>query len=83
MEEQSVTTQEIAKNVTQTSQGLGDVNANISRSSTVAAQIAQEIGEVKNAAGEMSSNSTQVNDSSMALSHLAKQLNAVVRRFKV
>jgi methyl-accepting chemotaxis protein len=83
VEEQSVTTQEIAKNVTQTSQGLGDVNANISRSSTVAAQIAQEIGEVKHAAGEMSANSIQVNDSSEALSHLAKQLNEMVGRFKV
>jgi methyl-accepting chemotaxis protein len=83
VEEQSVTTQEIAKNVTQTSQGLGDVNANISRSSTVAAQIAQEIGEVKHAAGEMSANSIQVNDSSVALSQLAKQLNEMVGRFKV
>ncbi len=83
VEEQSVTTQEIAKNVTQTSRGLEDVNANISRSSTVSAQIAQEIGEVKNAAGEMSSNSTQIHDSSVALSTLAKHLNEMVNRFKV
>ena len=49
----------------------------------VSAQIAQDIGEVKDAAAAMSNNSTQVDQSATALSRLAEELNTMVHRFKV
>ena len=83
VEEQSVTTREIAGNVAQASQGIGEVNTNISQSSTVSGQIAAEIAEVNTAAGQMSQNSSQVNTNTRGLSDLADELNAMVGRFKV
>jgi methyl-accepting chemotaxis protein len=83
VEEQSVTTKEIASNVMQASDGIGHVNENVSQSSTVSEQIAKEIEEVTQAAGEMSNSSAQVNLSAEALSDLALQLDAMVKRFRI
>jgi methyl-accepting chemotaxis protein len=82
VEEQSVTTKEIASNVMQASDGIGHVNENVFQSSTVSEQIAKEIEEVTQAAGEMSNSSAQVNLSAEALSDLALQLDAMVKRFR-
>jgi methyl-accepting chemotaxis protein len=83
VEEQSFATGEIASNISQASVGIGEVNENVSQGSVVSAQIAQEISEVKDAAASMSTNSAQVDQSATALSGLAKELNAMVNRFKV
>ncbi len=83
VEEQSVTTREIAGNVANASQGLSEVNDSVSRSSKVATDIAEEIAEVMQAANEMSNSSSQVNSSSSELADLAGKLNDMVGRFKV
>ncbi len=83
VEEQSAATREIASNIGQASAGINEVSENVSQSSVVSAQIAHEISEVKDAAGHMSKNSTQVNRNATDLSRLAGELNAMVKRFKV
>ena len=83
VEEQAVTTQEIASNVAQASQGIGEVNENVAQSSSVSAEIARDIAEVNQAGIEVSSGSEQINSSAHELSQLAEKLNEMVSRFKV
>lgn len=83
VEEQSVTTQEIASNVAQASRGIAEVNENVAQSSTVAGEITKDINEVNQSAGEISNSSSQVNMSSEELLKLAELLNEMVGKFKV
>ena len=82
VEEQSVTTKEIANNVAQASQGIAEVTENVAQSSTVAADIARDISDVNQAAGEMSNSSAQVNMSAQELSRLAARLMGMVSKFR-
>jgi methyl-accepting chemotaxis protein len=81
--EQSLTTKEIAKNISQASKGIQEVNENVAQSSSVSTEIAKEITDVNQAAGEMSNSSSQMNLSTSELSKLAEELKALVSRFKV
>jgi len=83
VEEQSVTTKEIAENVVQASQGIQEVNQNVAQSSSVAGDIAKDIEGVNQASGEMSDSSNQVNSSAEALTLLSETLNEMVGKFKV
>ncbi len=83
VEEQSVTTREIADNVTQASQGLAEVTENVAQSSTVANEIAKDIADVNQTSSEMSSTSSQVNASAEELSKEAEQLMGMVAQFQV
>ncbi|MCD6274081.1 MAG: type IV pili methyl-accepting chemotaxis transducer N-terminal domain-containing protein [Deltaproteobacteria bacterium] len=83
VEEQSVTTREIAENVVQASQGIAEVTENVTQSSTVAGEIARDISEVNQSANEMSSSSSRVNVSAEELSGLAEQLKEMVGQFTV
>ena len=82
VEEQSVSTKEIAGNISQISSGIGEVNENVAQSSSVAGEITQSISEVNQAAGEMANSSSQVRLSAEELSKLAEQLNGMVGKFK-
>ena len=83
VEEQAVTTEEIAGNVAQASQGISEVNENVAQTSSVSAEIAKDISDVSQAGKEVSSGSEQINLSAEQLSTLAEQLNEMVSRFKV
>ncbi|MDH3356356.1 MAG: methyl-accepting chemotaxis protein [Desulfobacteraceae bacterium] len=83
VEEQSVTTKEIAQNVAQASQGIQEVNENVAQSSSVARDIAKDIADVNQSSGEMSDSSNQVNMSAEALARLSETLNELVGKFKV
>jgi methyl-accepting chemotaxis protein len=83
VEEQSVSTREIADNVTQASRGIHEVSENTAKSSSVADEIAKDIADVNQSSSEISSNSSQVDMSAQELSKLAKQLKEMVGTFKV
>jgi len=83
VEEQSVTTKEIAGNVVQASQGIQDSTESISHTNTVSIEITKDIVEVNQAAGEIVNSSSQVNMSAQELSGLADQLKGMVGQFKV
>ena len=83
VEEQSVTTKEIANNVNQASQGIQEVNENVAQSSVVSGEIAKDISNVNQESKEMSNGSSQVKVSAGDLSRLAEELKALVGRFKV
>lgn len=82
VEEQSVTTREIAANVGQASQGIQDTNNEIAYSSSAAINIADEISNVNQSAGEISQTSAKVNRSAEELKELAEKLNQMVGKFK-
>jgi methyl-accepting chemotaxis protein len=83
IEEQSVTTKEIAENIAVASQGLADVNQNVSESGTVSVEISQDIAEVNQESDSMTSSSLQVNLSAQDLRTLADDLNKVLTTFKI
>ncbi|MDY6974394.1 MAG: methyl-accepting chemotaxis protein, partial [Thermodesulfobacteriota bacterium] len=83
VEEQSVTTGEIAGNISQAAQGMQEVTENVTQSSTVAEEIAKDIVEVNQETNEMSNSSSQVNLSAEELNKLADQLKETVGRFRV
>ncbi len=82
VEEQSVTTNEITNNVSQTTSGILDVNEKINQTSEHARDIAGVISKVTSASEEMSQNSTQVNHSAQTLLNLAVKLSKLVGKFK-
>jgi methyl-accepting chemotaxis protein len=83
VEEQSVSTKEIADNIAQVSSGIQEVNENVAQSSKVSDDITKDIGEVNQAAGEISNSSSQVRLSAEELSSVSEHLNALVGRFKI
>ncbi|MBF0551103.1 MAG: methyl-accepting chemotaxis protein, partial [Deltaproteobacteria bacterium] len=83
VEEQSVTTNEIANNVSQVAQGIQDVNDGLAGSSHVSEEIAKDIANVNQAAGDMAQSSSKVNLSSEELAHLAARLKDMVGKFKL
>ena len=82
VEEQAVTSQEIANNVAQASQGIQEVNHNVNQSSTVAGSISGEMSAINASVKEISVSSDEVNSNSDQLSALAEKLQALVGRFK-
>ena len=82
VEQQSASTQEIAKNISRVSQGVYDVSRTVTESSVVADQIANEIAAVNQSAGEMSNSSSQVSLRAKELSGLAQKLIQMMSKFK-
>ena len=83
VEEQSVSTKEIAGNVTQASAGIQEVNAKVAESTASVDQVARNLARMNSASTEMSQQSTQVNDNTLSLSSLAEELKALVGQFKL
>jgi methyl-accepting chemotaxis protein len=83
VEEQSAATQEIANNIAQATQGIQEVNENVNQSSTVAAEITQDIAVVNQSSAEIASSSDQVKVSADDLKRMATELNTIVGSFKI
>lgn len=82
VEEQSISIQEIANNISQAFKGIQEVNANLAQSAHVTSDIADDIAHVSESVKDISSNSKQLNDRSTALSDLSNQLNGMFGKFK-
>jgi methyl-accepting chemotaxis protein len=83
VEEQSVTTRDIAGNVAQAAQGIQTMNETVASSSAAADEIANDINGVSRSADDMSKSSGQVAMSAEELDGLAKKLNEMVGKFRV
>ncbi len=83
VEEQSVTTREIAGNVALASRGVEKMNENVAESSSMSGGIFDDISQVNHASKEMSEGCARVNTSAEGLSELAGLLHGLVGRFKV
>ncbi len=83
VEEQSITTNDIAGNVAQAAQGIQEVTLNLSQCSMVSHSIAQEVSGVNQAGEELSTGSFQINTSAEELKKLANDLKLMVEIFKM
>ncbi len=83
VEEQSITSQEIAGNIAQVSEKMSVVNENVSQGASVAGEVSRNISVIDQAAAEMKTNSSSVNDSAASLSKMADRLMEIMKRFTV
>nr|WP_319392915.1 methyl-accepting chemotaxis protein [uncultured Desulfobacter sp.] len=83
VEEQSVTTREIATNVGQAALGIQEITENLPQTSGVANDSEKDIGEVNQDLGLISQNSTQIDTSAGGLSNLSSKLKHTMNQFKV
>ncbi len=83
VEEQSITTREIAENIAEISQKVSVVNDNVTQGAIVAKDVAGDISYINQAAAEIESNSEQVNETSSALAKMAEKLQNMMSRFIV
>ena len=83
VEEQSVTTKEIAGNVAQASSALEEVNRNVANSNAAAREISEEISKISRSTVNMSNSSSQVNANAAELSQLAEELTGMMKKFSV
>lgn len=83
IEEQSVTTSEIGKNINMAATGVQEINGNVAQSATVSDQIAKDIIRVSNGIADISSSTTHMETNSDDLSKVAAKLMETVGRFKV
>ncbi len=83
VEEQSVTTRDIADNVGQASSGVQEVNQNVAQADSVIKDIARDVAEVSSAASEVAVTATSMHQSSETLTMLAGNLDDMVSRFKI
>jgi methyl-accepting chemotaxis protein len=83
VEEQTSNTEGIAGNVSQASCGIQEVNSKVAESTASVDQVARNLSRMNQVSSEMSRQSRQVNDNTVALSNLADQLKELVGRFKL
>jgi methyl-accepting chemotaxis protein len=83
VEEQSVTTKEIAQNVAQTSSAAETVSVGVSQSATASKEITQNIAGVDQAAKQTAAGAAQTQTAGVELSKLAEELQSLVGQFKV
>lgn len=83
VEEQAMSTKEIAENVSQASQGIQAVNANVVQSSSMANDITKEIAVVNIAASETVASSSQLAANAGELQTLAARLTRITDKFQI
>ncbi len=79
----SISTRDIAINISRASSGAADANQRVSQTAGVSRNIAEEISEVSSTARDMVSASEQVQGSAVELSRMAEHLQQMVAFYKV
>ncbi|MCC7293294.1 MAG: DUF3365 domain-containing protein [Phycisphaerales bacterium] len=83
LEEQSVTTKEIAKNMSQTATAAETVSVGIGQSASASKEITRNISGVDLCAKQTAQGATETQQAGERLSGLAESLNSLVSQFKV
>lgn len=83
IEEQSVTTKEIAASVNQASARISGVNEKMSFNSKSAKSINNDISNMEQITGKLKSGSSHINSSSLELERISKEVKDVVDQFKI
>ncbi len=83
VEEQSLTTREVAKNICEASEGMQEVNRKLANSSKAYETLSGDIARISAATGEVSGSSAGVTVSSEKLLKLAEDVRKTVHFFKV
>jgi methyl-accepting chemotaxis protein len=83
VEEQSVTTKEIAQNVAQTSHAAETVSVGVTQSASASKEITQNIVGVDQASKQTAQGAAQTQTAGAELSKLAEELQSLVGQFKI
>ncbi len=83
IDQQSMTTQEIADNIHQASQGLNEVNENVSQGSVIADSINKDIAGVNAAGKEIVAQGEDLTQQAASLNELVENLQRMVGMFKM
>ncbi len=83
VEEQNVTTQEIANSINVVTSEISDVNDNVNQGAVVASEIASEIAVVEQGAQKVQTGSKRLNSNALSLSNLANGFIELIKEFKV
>lgn len=83
VEEQNVTTLEIAKNINEVSGQISQVNDSVNQGAQVATEIARDITKVQDVTVQVQENSGTLNENASALSQLAEKFLELMKQFKV
>jgi methyl-accepting chemotaxis protein len=83
VEEQYATTSDIANNISQAAQGIGEVNENVAQSSAVIVDISRDIAGISQQSGQVETGASQVQESAQSLAALSVQLDKLVSQFRV
>jgi methyl-accepting chemotaxis protein len=83
VEEQTITTKEIAKNISRVSQGVFEVKENINEISEMVESITQLMTEMNEAGGKSSSRFDEIRQQKSELFNALHQLNRFVNQFKL
>jgi len=81
IEQQSIATKDIARNIAEASVGVNEANSRVAETSLVSRSIARDIVDVDQAAGELANGSDLVRNSAVGLSGIAEDLYVSVGRF--
>lgn len=83
VEEQNVTTNEIAENISQATLGIKEVTENVSQSSVVADEVAKDISQVSTESSEMAVSSDELSSRAGQLKEISVELKKMLTQFKV
>lgn len=83
IEEQTVVTKDIARNVGEAASGVKDANGRVAEISAVSRTVAKDIATVNQTASDIASGSEQVLGSSTELSRLSENLQKLMSSFKL
>ncbi len=83
VEQQSATTKDIAKNVSQAAQGIQEVSTGVSQTSLTAEGVAKDINILRRTSQDITQGSSQVRGDADILSQLAGQMDDSVGQFKI
>lgn len=83
VEEQNVTTNEIADNISQATIGIQEVTENVTQSSAVSDEVARDISQVNRESSDIAEKSDELSSRATELQTLSEELKAVVSSFKI
>ncbi|HBN09155.1 MAG TPA: hypothetical protein DD435_11090 [Cyanobacteria bacterium UBA8530] len=83
VEEQAITTREIASNIGQTATGIREMTRQVAENATVIRSVAMDVGSLNGTSGEIKRAGEQVSQSASELAGMGKLLKGMVNRFKV
>ncbi|MDQ7031376.1 MAG: cache domain-containing protein [Desulfonauticus sp.] len=83
VEEQSVTTRDIAQHINSISESISEAGENVNQSSTVAQDMAKDISEINMEINEVANSSSMLKQTAEELMDLAKKLKSITENFKI
>jgi len=83
VEEQSVTTQNMAGNIGDTAEVVAQMNSNFSEASKVATEIASDVAQVTSSVAEIDQAMLEINSGSRGLSDMSRELHDIVKQFEL